>query len=71
VDFDRLLDACDAFAAARGAKAVAAGTNLAREGAYRRMVARGFRTELQGVGMHRANEPGYSRPDVWALDDWR
>jgi hypothetical protein len=26
---------------------------------------------LQGVGMHRPNEPGYSRPDVWAIDDWR
>ena len=70
-DFDRLLAACDAFAAARGAKAVVAGTNLARKAAYRRMIVRGFRTEIQGVAMHRANEPGYSRPDAWALDDWR
>ena len=70
-DFDRLLDACEAFAGSRGLKTLVAGTNLAREGAYRRMVERGFRTVIQGVGMHRPNEPGYSRPDVWAIDDWR
>ena len=69
--FDQLLDACEAFAAARGVTTLVAGTNLARQGAYRRMVERGFRTVLQGVGMHRPNEPGYSRPDVWAIDDWR
>ena len=26
------------------------------------MVARGFRTEIQGVTMHRPNDWGYSRP---------
>jgi GNAT superfamily N-acetyltransferase len=70
-DFDVLLDACEAFAASRGVRRVAAGTNLARERAYRRMLARGFRTAMQGVALHRPNEPGYSRPDVFALDDWR
>jgi predicted N-acetyltransferase YhbS len=69
--FDQLLDACEAFCAARGMTTLVAGTNLAREGAYRRMLERGFRTALQGVGMHRPNEPCYSRPDVWAIDDWR
>jgi GNAT superfamily N-acetyltransferase len=69
--FDLLLDACEAFAARRGLQALIAGTNLAREGAYRRMVARGFRTVIQGIAMHRPNDPGYGRPDVWALDDWR
>ena len=69
--FDALLDACEAFAATRGVTTLVAGTNLAREGAYRRMQERGFRTVLQGVGMYRPNEPGYSRPDVWAIDDLR
>jgi hypothetical protein len=35
------------------------------------MLARGFRTGVQGVAMHKPDEPGYSRPDVSALDDWR
>lgn len=70
-DFERLLDACDAFAATRGATSVVAGVNLARTEAYRCMLDRGFRTAIQGVAMHRPNEPGYSRPDVFAIDDWR
>jgi predicted N-acetyltransferase YhbS len=70
-DFALLLDACDHFAASRAVPTLIAGTNLARDGAYRLMVARGFRTGIQGVAMHRPNEPGYSRPEVWAIDDWR
>jgi hypothetical protein len=35
------------------------------------MVARGFRTVIQGVAMHRPNEVGYSRAGVYILDDWR
>jgi hypothetical protein len=48
-----------------------AGVNTAREAAYRAMQRRGFRTQFQGVAMHRPNEPGYSRPDKFVLDDWR
>jgi predicted N-acetyltransferase YhbS len=70
-ELDLVLDACEAFAAERGAKTLMAGTNLARDTTYRRMLARGFRTAIQGVAMHRPNEPGYSRADVFALDDWR
>jgi hypothetical protein len=50
---------------------VLAGVNLAREEAYRQMVARGFRTMIQGVTMHRPNEAGYSTPGHYVLDDWR
>ena len=70
-EFALLLEGCERFAHSRGVPTLIAGTNLAREGAYRQMVARGFRTGIQGVAMHRPNEPGYSRPDVWAIDDWR
>jgi len=31
----------------------------------------GFRTMIQGVTMHRPNEPGYSAPGLFVLDDWR
>lgn len=69
--FARLLRACDAFAAARGATTLLAGVNTARRDAYRQMLAAGFRTALQGVCMHRPDEPGYDRPDAFVLDDWR
>jgi GNAT superfamily N-acetyltransferase len=69
--FDRLLDACEAFATSRQLRRIEAGVNLARQEAYHRMLARGFRTAFQGVTMHRPNEPGYSRPGVYVIDDWR
>ncbi len=68
--FDRLLDACDAFAFSRGVP-VEAGMNLAREDAFRRMSAHGFRPMTQGVAMLRPNIPGFNRPDVYVIDDWR
>lgn len=69
--FDQLLDACEALAAARGLSRLEAGVNLARHEAYRKMLERSFRTDIQGVAMHRANEPGYNRPEVYLIDDWR
>ena len=69
--FARLLDACGALAVAVGMPNLLAGINLARQEAYRHMVARGFRTAIQGVAMHRPNEAGYSREGVYVLDDWR
>ncbi|MGA7044224.1 MAG: hypothetical protein WBY71_11180, partial [Nitrososphaeraceae archaeon] len=39
--------------------------------AYLKMIAHGFRTDIQGVAMQRHNEPGYNRPDVYFIDDWR
>jgi hypothetical protein len=35
------------------------------------MLARGFRTGILGVAMHRGNDPVYHRPGLWVLDDWR
>lgn len=70
-DFARLLDACEELAAEKGLSRLAAGVNTARHEAYRQMLARGFRTDLQGVAMQRHNEPGYNRPGVYLIDDWR
>lgn len=69
--FEMLLDACEAFAGERGVAQIVAGVNYARAGAQAALAARGFRTVIQGVAMHRPNESGFSRPDVFALDDWR
>jgi GNAT superfamily N-acetyltransferase len=70
-DYMRLLDACEALAVAVGMPNVLAGANMARHEAYRHLVARGFRTAIQGVHMHRHNDPGYCRPGVYIIDDWR
>ncbi len=68
--FDKLLDACEAFASSRKA-VVEAGVNLACEDAYRQMRARGYKVTTQGVAMHRPHHEGFNRPDVWVIDDWR
>jgi GNAT superfamily N-acetyltransferase len=69
--FEELLDACEEFALDSGAPRLVAGVNLARHEAYRALLARGHRTLVQGVAMQRGNDPGYNRPGVYALDDWR
>lgn len=70
-NFSTLLDACETLAARRGLKKLTAGVNTARIEAYQMMLDRGFKTELQGVSMHRPNEAGYSRPGAYVIDDWR
>jgi GNAT superfamily N-acetyltransferase len=70
-NFGRLLSACETLAAQRGLPKLVAGVNTARIEAYQQMLAMGFRTDFQGVEMHRPNEPGYSRPGAFVIDDWR
>ena len=70
-DFERLLDAIEALAAARGGKRIMAGVNTGRRDAHRRMVERGFRAGFVGVAMHRPDGPGTLRPDLYIIDDWR
>jgi ribosomal protein S18 acetylase RimI-like enzyme len=70
-DYLRLLDACEALAVTVGMPNLLAGANMARHEAYRHLVARGFRTEIQGVAMHRQNDPGYCRSGAYIIDDWR
>lgn len=69
--FEQLLDACEEYAVESGASRLVAGVNLARHEAYRALLGRGHRTFVQGVAMQKANKPGYNRPGVYALDDWR
>jgi GNAT superfamily N-acetyltransferase len=70
-EFRRLLDACREFAHSRGAKTLSAGVNLARLDAYREMLDAGFRATRQGIVMERNGNPGYNRPEVFLIDDWR
>ena len=69
--FDRLLEACERLADERGVERMVAGVNTARHDAYRRLLARGYHTWLQGVVMQRPNEQGYCRPDAHVVDDLR
>ena len=68
--FDKLLKACDGFAASRGLK-IEAGVNLAREDAFRRMRAHGYAVAMQGVAMQRPHVDGFNRADAYVIDDWR
>jgi hypothetical protein len=54
-----------------GATTLVAGVNLARLDAYREMLQAGFRTMTQGVAMQQNSDPGYNRPEVFVMDDWR
>lgn len=69
--FERLLDLCEAYGATQKMLRLLAGVNTSHDAAYTRMLARRFRTEIIGVAMHKPNEAGYHRPDVFVLDDWR
>src|SRR5580704_10995456 len=68
--FEKLLDACEAFASSRGAT-VEAGVNLAREDAYRCLRSHGYRVTMQGVAMQSPHADGFNRADVYVIDDWR
>lgn len=70
-DFAALIGRCEALAAAAGAERLVAGVNSGRRAAYRLLQELGFRADMNGVAMHRPDGPGYNRPDVFVLDDWR
>jgi predicted N-acetyltransferase YhbS len=70
--FERLLDACEAFASESGLGRLVAGVNAGRLDAYRRMLARGFRAELVGVSMLlRPEGSHFATPSDYVIDDLR
>ena len=70
--FERLLDACEAFAADSALERLVAGVNTGRLDAYRRLLSRGFRLEQVGVAMHlRPGEPDLDTPEHYVIDDLR
>ncbi|WP_424191740.1 GNAT family N-acetyltransferase [Ampullimonas aquatilis] len=70
-DFPHLLEAIEAYARGRKLQRISAGVNTARLGAYHRLLAQEFRIDFLGLAMQYNQDPGYCRPDVYALDDWR
>jgi predicted N-acetyltransferase YhbS len=70
--FERLLDACEAFAEESGLGRLVAGVNTGRVDAYRRLLARGFHTELLGVSMRlRPEASHFDTPEHYVIDDLR
>jgi GNAT superfamily N-acetyltransferase len=70
--FERLLDACEAFATASGLDRLVAGVNTGRLNAYRQLLQRGFRANQMGVSMLlRPDGPDYDRPEHYVIDDLR
>lgn len=69
--FARLLDACEGFAASRGAATMTAGVSSGRRGAYRQLLDRGYRTDFIGVTMHAPDTDAYHSPEAYVIDDWR
>ncbi|MDE2286228.1 MAG: GNAT family N-acetyltransferase [Hyphomicrobiales bacterium] len=70
-DFLWLIEACEALAADVGMANVLAGVNTAHHEAYRLLAGRGYRSETQGVAMHKNNDPDYARPGTYVINDWR
>ena len=70
--FEALLDACEHFTADSQLARLVAGVNSGRTDAYRRMLARGFGTDLVGLAMRaRPDGPDYDGPEQYVLDDLR
>ena len=70
--FERLLDACEGFAADSGSERLVAGVNAGRLDAYRRLLSRGFRIEQIGVAMHlRPGDPTLDTAEHYVIDDLR
>lgn len=68
---DGLLDACETFAAARGAGRLEVGVSLARRAAADLLAARGHRTFRHGVEMRRPPGEPVAVTEQLLLDDWR
>ncbi len=68
--FDRLLDAIEALALARGAE-LEAGVSLACDDPFHRMRSRGYRMTALGIAMQRPRGEGFNRPGNYVLGDWR
>jgi len=71
LEFRRLLTACEQLAAQRGLEKLLGGVNTARQEAWAAMADGGWHGNMVGVAMHRPTGPGYNRPGVYLIDDWR
>ena len=61
----------EAMATTEGLARMLAGVNTYRSEAYRQMLAHGFRSDIQGIAMHKPNKSAYHHSGVYVIDDWR
>ena len=66
-----LVHACAAVARDHGAERVVLGMVTSRHAAYRHLIDMGFRSEFQGVRMHRPWGELEDGESQWVIDDWR
>jgi predicted N-acetyltransferase YhbS len=70
--YERLIDSCEGFAAESGLGRLVAGVDTGRLDAYRRLLARGFRTQQVGLAMWlRPDAPRFDAQADYVLDDLR
>ena len=69
--FEQLIEECEALTMKLGMSSLVAGIDTACIDAYRRITARKFRPSVLSVSMHKPNRAGYSRPDVYVIEDRR
>lgn len=69
--FEQLMDQCEAFAIEIGVSSLIVGVDMACIDAYQRIIARKFRIQNLFLSMHKPNQAGYSRPDVYIIEDRR
>lgn len=69
--FEQLVDRCEAFSIILGMSSLVAGVDTACVDAYHRILARKFQLSTLLLSMHKPNQAGYSRPDVYIIEDRR
>lgn len=69
--FEQLIDECEALATILGMSFLVAGVDTACVNAYRFLMERKFRIQSLSVSMHKPDRMGYSRPDVFVIEDRR
>jgi GNAT superfamily N-acetyltransferase len=69
--FEQLIDECVTLTAMLGMSSLVAGVDTACVDAYHLLLARKFRIQFLCVSMHKPNQTGYSRPDVYVIEDRR
>lgn len=70
-DFEQLIQTCETLSLQQGLNKVVCGVNTERHAAYQKMLSMKFQIEIIGIAMCRPNQPGFNRPELFVLDDWR
>lgn len=69
--FEELIEQCEALTGMLGMSSLVAGVDTACVNAYHFLIARKFRRSMFSVSMHKPNRAGYSRRDVYLIEDRR